>query len=381
MLKLLRPCFVDGLLAPTNEQQEKYAKWLHVYAKAYTMMPARMAILVDKWNMETTPQYDIFEPGYLQKAFEVFPGWGRLVFGDQEWIALGGTIPEADDALTSLFRKHNLLHGDTHLHPRFHSELCPPDFTSKSRPRRPTYYYYAKKQVWTIGRIPSTMLNFIASKTGKAKGNNIAFQLQTDQDHASKLFKNIVNNSGGVAIGPLEYCGHGNVILHRKRKISVAVHGDPTISAWDFQRHIQGLHRRKNHLDVRGGAKATMPSKYGTTLANSLQALHAARKAHFDETDDELDADSDERQGDMSPLDTLDMDDDYTLTPSSDGTFTPSSDDLTLVDGEVDMEKPSERPSKKVRLSIDKALALSLSSSLGVIGGRQTRTQTRNQRQ
>ena len=44
---LLRPCIVDGILAPTINQRLTYGAWLHVYAKSRCQLPERMAELTD----------------------------------------------------------------------------------------------------------------------------------------------------------------------------------------------------------------------------------------------------------------------------------------------------------------------------------------------
>jgi hypothetical protein len=48
---LIRPAFVNGILAPTKQQRLEYATWLHVFGKDRTEMPSRMATLVDDYNV------------------------------------------------------------------------------------------------------------------------------------------------------------------------------------------------------------------------------------------------------------------------------------------------------------------------------------------
>ncbi|KAJ7934473.1 hypothetical protein B0H13DRAFT_2305575 [Mycena leptocephala] len=49
---LLKPCIHDGILAPTTEQHLRYADWLYVWAKDRTSLPARMAGLVDAFQLK-----------------------------------------------------------------------------------------------------------------------------------------------------------------------------------------------------------------------------------------------------------------------------------------------------------------------------------------
>ncbi len=48
---LLRPCFVDGILAPTTQQRMGYKKWLHIYAKDRITLTHRMAKLRDSYEV------------------------------------------------------------------------------------------------------------------------------------------------------------------------------------------------------------------------------------------------------------------------------------------------------------------------------------------
>jgi hypothetical protein len=50
---IVRPCIKDGLLAPTAGQRMEFAAWLRVFAKDFTWMPSRMAMLLDNYNVST----------------------------------------------------------------------------------------------------------------------------------------------------------------------------------------------------------------------------------------------------------------------------------------------------------------------------------------
>ncbi|KAJ7927920.1 hypothetical protein B0H13DRAFT_1598279 [Mycena leptocephala] len=215
-LKLLRPCIHEGFLAPTTEQRLKYANWLHVWGKERVLVSDRMSNLIDMFH-ETLNQseegglpvsrnsldslYDVFEPTLIAGTLKRHPEFGPLIFGQEEWLSLGGVVQMHDDALTAFYRQNDLLRVSTKLHPNFYS----PIFLSASelnRAHRNTFTFHGNKEMWSITRnFPPTLLARppkIVPITGSAR--------------QAMLFKHIVQNTQSVSIGPLEYCGNGHVV-------------------------------------------------------------------------------------------------------------------------------------------------------------------------
>ncbi|KAF4564956.1 hypothetical protein EYR40_011129 [Pleurotus pulmonarius] len=330
--ELLRPAIVDGILAPTREQRRLYSNWLMVYGKSFAMVPRRMAALIDSEEAQ-----DIFEPGYLRLALEEHPQLGPLVFGEEEWVRLGGSAVVSDDPLTAFFQREGMLQNERHLRPREYDTLVPPDFSAKNRARRPTYLYYeggktTGKQLWTIGKIPNELQN--------------GFDLLTGSEKDTRLFSNIVRKSVSVAVGPLEYCGNGRVIKtpHSEKRVFV-VQGDPALSDAQFLKYITGMYRIKLHLDRPGQAKASMTSEHRSARNKVLLPLTDVRRRLL-----------------TGPVDGNGSEDDGE-------TVVPSSDD-TLV---------NEPPLKKRRLTADKLITINFSDS-GEQENTRTRRSSRSQR-
>jgi len=67
---LLRPCIVDGILAPTTVQRLGYKKWLHIYAKDRVMLTPRMANLRDAYEVLYSSFYTSFADISSEKTSE-----------------------------------------------------------------------------------------------------------------------------------------------------------------------------------------------------------------------------------------------------------------------------------------------------------------------
>ncbi|KAJ8692913.1 hypothetical protein PTI98_010179 [Pleurotus ostreatus] len=332
---ILKPALVDNILAPTRRQREQYGDWLMVYGKTRTLVPRRMAELIVKHEAnDVNGEGDIFEPGYLNIALQEHPYLGYLVFGESAWTRLGGSVG-GGDPLSSLFNKHNMLDAKSHINPEYYSSIVPYDFMDKTRPRKQTYLYYQAhktggKQLWTIAKIPSSHAE--------------SFDLITGVERKTRLFSEIVKKSASVAIGPLEYCGNGRIIMttHQKKRVFV-VQGDPSLSNTDFKRYIRGIYRIKNHLDEPGQPKKGMSKEHQTDLNKWITSLEVVRRhalsgsgCDMEETEDGFNG-SDEAAND-------DDDQQMVVGPSSDNTLVGDEDD--------------QPPRKKQRLSTDARLSL-----------------------
>ncbi|KAF7422802.1 hypothetical protein PC9H_010961 [Pleurotus ostreatus] len=234
-LDILKPALVDNILAPTRRQREQYGHWLMVYGKTRTLVPRRMAKLIVKHEAnDVNGKGDIFEPGYLNIALQEHPYLGYLVFGESAWTHLGGSVG-GGDPLSSLFNKHNMLDAKSHINPEYYDSIVPYNVMDKTRPQKQTYLYYqayktGRKQLWMIAKIPSSHVE--------------SFNLNTGVERKTHLFSKIVKKSASVAIGPLEYCGNGHIIMttHQKKRVFV-VQGDPSLLNTNFKRYIQGIYR------------------------------------------------------------------------------------------------------------------------------------------
>ena len=52
----MRPCIVDGVLAPTPNQRLGYKKWLHIYGKDLAFISPRMAKLQREYMVRAIVQ-------------------------------------------------------------------------------------------------------------------------------------------------------------------------------------------------------------------------------------------------------------------------------------------------------------------------------------
>ncbi|KAF4571715.1 hypothetical protein EYR40_008235 [Pleurotus pulmonarius] len=346
---ILKPAMVDNILAPTRRQREQYSDWLMVYGKSRTLLPRRMAELIVKHETnDVNGEGDIFEPGYLNIALQEHPYLGSLVFGESAWTHLGGSVG-GGDPLSSLFDKRSMLDAKSHINPEYYESIVPYDFMDKTRPRKQTYLYYQAhktcgKQLWTIAKIPSSHAE--------------TFDLITGTERETRLFSNIVKKSASVAIGPLEYCGNGRIMMttHQKKRVFV-VQGDPSLSDTDFKRYIRGIYRIKNHLDEPGQPKTGMSKEHQTELNKWITSLEVVRRRGLSGPEYDMEETEDTFKGSDEAAN--DDDDQQTVGPSSDDTLVGDED-------EDDDQPPTKKrrlsinqpPMKKQRLSADARLSL-----------------------
>lgn len=132
---LLRPCLVDGILAPTTQQRLGYKKWLHIYARDRVTLTPRMAKLRDAYEVlysssiyplltfcqskllsvddycarsDLVDLYDVFEPTLIRDALESKKlKLGHLIFGFQRWKEFNPDwrLEPLSDPLTAMFLK------------------------------------------------------------------------------------------------------------------------------------------------------------------------------------------------------------------------------------------------------------------------------------
>ncbi|KAJ7776197.1 hypothetical protein B0H16DRAFT_1302386, partial [Mycena metata] len=216
---LLRPCIHDGVLAPTRDQRLRDSDWLYVWAKDRVLMSTRMADLhiLDEFDVSNTTVcrdtvnklYDVFEPTLLEPALQPHSPFGALIFGPAMWLSMGGLHPNTDP-LTALYTEHDLLGASTKLAQGLYTgQLFLPAVDLKCA-RRDTFTYSGPKEITLIFHLilayaycsPRTQ-----ARLTKSKVNQITGTLRQ-----SMLFKSIVQDTQGVSIGPLEYCGNGHIV-------------------------------------------------------------------------------------------------------------------------------------------------------------------------
>ncbi|KAJ7038637.1 hypothetical protein C8F04DRAFT_1255922 [Mycena alexandri] len=286
---LLRPCIHDGVLAPTRDQRLRYSDWLYVWAKDRVLMSTRMADLVDNFHhildefdvSNTTvcrdtvnKLYDVFEPTLLEPALQPHSPFGALIFGPAMWLSMGGLHPNTDP-LTALYTEHDLLGASTKLAQGLYTgQLFLPAVDLKCA-RRDTFTYSGPKEMWSITRhFPSTLHWSSNSKTQarltKSKVNQITGTLCQ-----SMLFKSIVQDTQGVSIGPLEYCGNGHIVHLGNIPHLAVCKGDPTIPQYHEERTLRGLNRVSTKLEATGKRKRGRTAKENTALNTKLGSLEA----------------------------------------------------------------------------------------------------------
>lgn len=59
------------------------------------------------WIRSATPLYDVFEPTFVQHGLELEDNLRHLVFDMERWQSMGGSVSNAQDALSKHFQKHS----------------------------------------------------------------------------------------------------------------------------------------------------------------------------------------------------------------------------------------------------------------------------------
>ena len=53
--------------------------------------------------------YDVFEPTLIAPALKIGHNFGLHIFGEHEWLGMGGEASVGDDPLTVIYRKHGVF--------------------------------------------------------------------------------------------------------------------------------------------------------------------------------------------------------------------------------------------------------------------------------
>ncbi|GAW08106.1 hypothetical protein LENED_010147 [Lentinula edodes] len=303
---LLRPAIHGGVLAPTQAQRLNYRHWTEV----------------------TTVLYDVFEPNRIRAALQRSErNLGHLIFSQSSWAAfLGELTSPATDPLTRMFGERGLTNSPTFLRDsQFYGSLF---VNEGSRVERQTYCYRFDKQYWSV--TPAFPLNmFVNQKYASdwnigyeeavnkikdtttlelrwqrttlrsllASGKHSTVSLQemiadrqaqlprwplsqfyavTGVDRINLLFKTIVQkNTRDVAIGPLEYCGTGHIVLdsHGNKILTVCWADVGSLPLALLKREVFGLNRRTSGIAKVGKAKKAMTNHSKEKAAEKVQKL------------------------------------------------------------------------------------------------------------
>ncbi|KAF9487356.1 hypothetical protein BDN71DRAFT_1594545 [Pleurotus eryngii] len=250
--RFLAPHLYNGhLLAVKNKDRLKYMRWLFVFGKQKAMIPYRTRIQLqqhEQWlkvaslsitltqRSATAGYFDIFEPTFLQAALQKEKNLGNMIFGEDAWHKLGGTIWRSNPLqihfkgiLSMKITNHFSPLKDgyasaqasllpTFLHPSVAS-FSPLFLTSKAmgKCRAVTAMYNTSdKAYWTI--INALPLKTISPTNAATPGSFIqASMVERDKQY----FKYVVEHSREYAVGPLDYCGVGHVY---RQKVMICRH-------------------------------------------------------------------------------------------------------------------------------------------------------------
>ncbi|KAJ3551199.1 hypothetical protein NM688_g4847 [Phlebia brevispora] len=195
----LKPCYRGYALAATKKQRLRFSPWLHVFGKSETLVSERMyqlsvqyATVLNSSAASAVAQptsrdglrdlYDVFEPTLIQPALEKQDSFhlGHWIFGQKEWLAIGGTISKIDPLA--------LAFGIRGIHPRykgFSTELThlkydmycnnlflesPQLRKRKLHPQMWTGATSGYKPVWSI--TPNFPENLVSVVDGKSSGTS-----------------------------------------------------------------------------------------------------------------------------------------------------------------------------------------------------------------
>ncbi|KAI0703990.1 hypothetical protein C8Q76DRAFT_732904 [Earliella scabrosa] len=214
---LLKPCFVGFVLAPTDQHRLLFSLWLHVHAKQHVYMSVRMKVLHkayetrlldlvqnlgwDRSRIQRNPKsaqlFDVFEPTYLQPAFQVQPDLIPLVWGESF------LEPPKTNALAVLYHRNLWWKSGGKSHLNSSQPLALLSSKDMRGARIETSLYLCpdvktQKAIWSI-----------TSPLPLPQGLDTHFQLASPKVRNARTFVEIVQ-SRAVAVGPLEYCALGH---------------------------------------------------------------------------------------------------------------------------------------------------------------------------
>ncbi|KAH6890940.1 hypothetical protein BKA70DRAFT_1572158 [Coprinopsis sp. MPI-PUGE-AT-0042] len=290
---ILRPCWHQGVLAPTEAQRLKYSQHMIIWGKPAVMYPKRVVSLANTYNdaiasIETKMKgqrwyrvdhsdvlYDPFEPAFIRPSFEVEGHeyyLGHLIFGDEAWKIIQGQAgfpmcaPDTPvDPLTRAYRsrpEYNYLEGPTFLDLDLYKNELFTDMAKGNRRKIKTFAYKGTEKVPMFSIIECYPPNSRFSPQFK---NTVTLK---PVDPQSASFKEMISENA-VAYGPLEYCSSGKPIevkaSKKRKKVSnvLTVRGfeDPRISqvlsAHDVKRQLSKRLREEWYNELEQKAKKT----------------------------------------------------------------------------------------------------------------------------
>ncbi|KAF5319803.1 hypothetical protein D9611_012895 [Ephemerocybe angulata] len=265
IMSLIRPCIIDGALAPTNKQRERYPKsWLYVYAKDRMRVPPRMVSLLDNYELclRESPagcrMWDWYEPVYMKGAWDylkseapdpltvdLISGLGRLIFGQKKWCSfgIGNAAPASGriDPITEFFTRRDLFPSQSpNLKLSHYDTLLPKEIHHFWKFRTVSCWHSPVKTIsdyWSI--VPAFPVGFSKPYFGERR-SYADFTEVVGQEYAHQLFKYIIYHTELVAIGPLEYRGNATsiVTIHGEKLVS-PVEGDRAKILCDLQINLK----------------------------------------------------------------------------------------------------------------------------------------------
>ncbi|KAJ7906344.1 hypothetical protein B0H13DRAFT_1880658 [Mycena leptocephala] len=226
-------------------------------------MPLRMAQLVDEFHSQMN--------------------LGHLVFGEHAWLSLGGRRCVGDDPITALYRTRSfipivdLLSSSTMLKPNFYMPLFLPstDFRGKKSSHRPTFTFHNPKEMCSITRNFPLNSHWSSDPSIQTKQSMQpkAVRPISGTNRESMFIKKIITDSGGVSIGPLEYCGFGHIVYIGPTAHVAVCKGDPAIPEYHEKRFLTGLDRVSSHLDTSGKLKRARSEQETKKLLKKLLTI------------------------------------------------------------------------------------------------------------
>ncbi|KAH8118043.1 hypothetical protein DFH11DRAFT_1808680 [Phellopilus nigrolimitatus] len=253
------------IYAPSTAQRLKYNKWLHNILDACTHSGA-------DWIRREEPKLvDTFEPTYLIEPLRLLQeNLGHLIFGKERWLHLGGSMSLQDDPLTLYFRKRGLLDGPTFLCAR--ADAYSPLFLEKSeteglaQSKRLTYLYKAKKQIWSITKcFPPSSTHGLPMKL--SRWSSVEITPFSMEEKKKMTFRYVVEKTQKVAIGPLEYCGHADIVKKQggKGQFIAVCRADPSLPDFYTAREKRSRERREKKYEKEGKPRPLATSRLGNS--------------------------------------------------------------------------------------------------------------------
>ncbi|KAK6984449.1 hypothetical protein R3P38DRAFT_2806467 [Favolaschia claudopus] len=206
------------------EQRLRYADWFFVWAKDRTSMPRRMASLVDEFH------FSIYSYATSDAV------WSRNAPGIDMFDVFEPSFLDA--ALKSDLNLGHLIFG---------SESWVAYGGTQSQYDDPLTALYREH----VNLSPKRHLQL------------------------GSRFKNIITQSLGVSIGPLEFCGIGHIVYIGPTAHIALCKGDPVIPQFHEDRSLRGRDRISSHLDMTGKRKRARTDKENRALSTKLKKIDA----------------------------------------------------------------------------------------------------------